>query len=149
MKNLLVAVDMKPSDTKLLHQATVLAEKFGSKVWVIHVAAPEPDFVGYDIGPKYLRDVLAEELRAEHQMLQSYIDDLRSSSIEVDALLIQGPTVELIQSEVEKLNIDMLILGSHQHHFLYETFVGHTAAKMIGSISIPLLIVPLDHETRA
>ncbi len=146
MENLLVAVDLKSSDTLLLAQASVLAEKFSAKIWMIHIAAPDPDFVGYGIGPKYIRDVRADELRDEHRQLQSYAEDLHRKSIDAEGLLIQGPTTEMIQAEVEKLHIDLLIIGSHKHSFLYEAFVGHTAVKMISSISIPLLIVPLPDE---
>jgi nucleotide-binding universal stress UspA family protein len=147
MKNLLVGVDLKSSDMLLLAQASALATKFNSKIWIIHIATPEPDFVGYGIGPKYIRDVLADELRSEHRQIQTYTQNLHDQSIEAEGLLIQGPTIEMIQSEVVKLKIDLLILGSHRHSFLYETFVGHTAIKMMNQLSIPLLIVPLPNES--
>jgi nucleotide-binding universal stress UspA family protein len=146
VKNLLVAVDLKPSDIVLLHQAAILAEKFGAKIWLIHIATPDPDFVGYEIGPKYIRDVRAEELREDHRKLQSYTADFQLMSLDAEGLLIQGPTVDMIVEEVEKLLIDLLIMGSHKHGFLYETFVGHTAVKLIGTVSVPLLIVPLPDE---
>jgi nucleotide-binding universal stress UspA family protein len=148
MKNLLVAVDLKPTDQKLLEQAAILAKKFEAKIWLLHIADPDPDFVGYGIGPKYIRDFRADELRHDHVLLQSFVGDLHHKSIEAEGLLIQGPTVEMIFEEVEKLQIDMLILGSHKHSFLYQTFIGHTAVKIIGNITIPLLIVPLPDESQ-
>jgi len=146
MKNLLVAVDLKSTDQTLLEQAAILADKFNSKIWLIHIADPDPDFVGYGIGPKYIRDFRADELRHDHVLLQSHVEDLRDKSIEAEGLLIQGPTVEMIFEEVEKLQIDILILGSHKHSFLYQAFIGHTAVKIIGNISIPIFIVPLPNE---
>ena len=50
-----------------------------------------------------------------------------ANRLDAEGLLIQGPTVEMIEGEVNKLNIDLLVLGSHKHGFLYETFVGNTA----------------------
>lgn len=147
MKNLLVAVELEPSDSWLLYQATLLAEKFGSKIWLVHIAEPDPDFIGYGIGPAYIRDFRAEELKAEHKQLHAYIEDLRKKSLDAEGLLIQGITADMIEAEVTKLHIDLLILGSHHHSFLYEAFVGHTANKILKDITIPVLIVPLPYES--
>jgi len=70
LKNIMVAVDFNDSIGELMVYADNLAEKFGSKVWVLHVADPEPDFVGYEPGPQYIRDIKADEYREEHRNLQ-------------------------------------------------------------------------------
>lgn len=144
MKHILLALDLEPSDQALIHHAKKLAARFDAKVWVIHITAPEPDFVGYDVGPQYIRESRAGELKAEHKQLHDIMNDFRQASIDSEGLLIQGPTVEMIEEEVKKLNIDLLIIGSHKHGFLYEKFVGHTSVKMIKNLSIPILIVPAD-----
>ncbi len=143
MKNILVAVDLKSSDQVLINQVSILAEKFNSTVWIIHIAAPDPDFVGYGIGPFYIREMRADELRKEHKQLQAMANQLQEKSIQTEALLIQGPTVEMLKAEVKKLKIDLLIMGSHKHGFLYETWIGHTSVKVIKEIPVPVLIVPL------
>lgn len=143
MKNILVAVDLKSSDQVLINQVSALAEKFNATVWIIHIAAPNPDFVGYGVGPLYIREMRAEELRKEHKQLQAMANQLQQSSIHAEALLIQGPTVEMLKAEVKKLKIDLLIMGSHKHGFLYETWIGHTSVKVIKEIPIPVMIVPL------
>jgi nucleotide-binding universal stress UspA family protein len=143
LKTILVAVDLKSSDQALIQHASALAEKFKSTVWIIHIAAPDPDFVGYGVGPVYIREMRAEELRKEHKALQSLANELQGKSIQAEALLIQGPTVDMLKEEVKKLNIDLLIMGSHKHGFLYETWVGHTSVKVIKEIPIPVLIIPL------
>lgn len=143
MKNILVALDLKPTDSFLLAQASFLAEKCGAKIWMVHVASPDPDFVGFEMGPKYIRDFVAEELRDEHRQLQTYVDELHQRSLEAEGLLIQGPTVDMIEAEVKKLNIDLLILGSHKHGFLYETFIGNMATQILKEISIPVMVIPL------
>ncbi len=146
MKNLLVALDMKPSDALLLAQASLLAQKCGSRIWMIHVASPDPDFVGFEMGPKYIRDFVADELRTEHRQLQAYVAELKGKSLDAEGLLVQGPTIDMIEAEAKKLNIDLLILGSHKHSFLYEAFVGNTAVRIIKESSIPVMIVPLPEE---
>jgi len=143
MKNILVALDIKPTDSLLLEQASLLAQKFGSKIWMVHVAAPDPDFVGFEMGPKYIRDFVADELRVEHRQLQKYTNDLHLKSLEAEGLLIQGPTTDMIAAEIKKLGIDLLILGSHKHGFLYETFIGNTAMRIMKDVAIPVMMIPL------
>ncbi len=138
-------MDLRPSHQALLQFASAIAEKFNSSIWIVHIAAPDPDFVGYDVGPSYIREMRAEELRKEHRQLQEIADQLSKKGIKAEGLLIQGPTVEMILEEVGKLKIDLLIMGSHKHGFLYETWVGHTSVKVIKEIPIPVLIIPLNH----
>lgn len=147
MKNLLVAVDLQDTDQVLLEYTADIALKFQSRLWLLHVAAPDPEFVGYEVGPIHIRDFLADEHRQDHRLIQSYADALLARGVAAEGLLIQGPTAEMIRAEVEKLSIDLLILGSHRHTFLYEVFVGNTAARVMKGISIPVLIIPLPDES--
>ena len=146
MKNILLALDLHGNDEKIIAHARELAKKFKSKIWLVHIAAPDPDFIGYEVGPQYIRDSRAEELRQEHRQLHFITESIQNDGIEADALLIQGPTVEMLKNEVTKLNIDLVIIGSHKHGFIYETFVGHTGNKLVKQLSIPVLLIPLDNE---
>ena len=143
MKNILVAVELDNGDQLLLDQAEALASKFDSKVWVVHVADPEPDFVGYDPGPAYVRKTLASDLRDEHKLIHTYSEALKSKNINVESLLVQGPTVETIFEEVKKLEADLLILGTHKHNFLKRVFGDDVSRQIFGQSKIPVLIVPL------
>ena len=143
MKNILIAVDLEKSDQKLLDHASSLALKFDAKVWIIHVAAPDPDFVGFDAGPAYIRKTLAEDLREEHKTLRQYSDSLHSQNVNAESLLLQGPTVSTIFEEVNKLEADLLIMGSHKHNFLKRVFGDDVSHQIINKSKIPMLIVPL------
>jgi nucleotide-binding universal stress UspA family protein len=144
LKNILLALDLKENDTELVKQALAMASKFSSKVWLIHIAAPDPDFVGYGVGPKYIRDARADTLKTEHKQLQQHMLHFEKESIACEALLIAGPTVETLAQEVKKLAVDLLIIGNKRHGFLYETFVGNTTKQIIEELAIPLLLVPIQ-----
>ena len=91
MKNILVAVDLEVSSHQLINTAAEQAEKSDAKVWVLHIAAPEPDFLGNKVGPKYVRDYLVEDIKKEHKLIRQYTDELTTKGIMADGLLIQGP----------------------------------------------------------
>ena len=144
MKNIMVAIDFINNEKLLIDTAFRLAERFDSKIWLIHIAAPEPDFVGYEVGPQYIREFRAEELRKEHKLLQEYTNALKKKGVEADGLLILGATIEMIMEEAKKLNVDLIIAGHQEHNFLYKAFVGSVSGQIIRNSKIPLLIVPLE-----
>jgi nucleotide-binding universal stress UspA family protein len=146
IKNILVAVDFNDSIGKVLDYAGSIALKFEAKVWVVYVAAPEPDFVGYEPGPQYIRDIRAEELREEHRRLQQISDTFLDPKIETEALLIYGPTVESVIEEAEKLKSDLLIVGTHKHSFFHNLFKESVSIELLKKANIPFLAVPIDDE---
>ncbi|WP_300437711.1 universal stress protein [Christiangramia sp.] len=143
-KNIMVAVDFNDSIGELMVYADSLAQKFQSKVWVLHVAEPEPDFVGYEPGPQYIRDVKAEEYREEHRNLQEICKNFLSEDIKAEALLIQGSTVETVMNEAKKLHIELLIVGTHKHSFLHNLLQESVSMELIKKAEIPMLTIPID-----
>jgi nucleotide-binding universal stress UspA family protein len=143
MKNILVCIDFDDHTDMLIGKATELSQKFGSKIWLLHVAAPQPEFVTYEGGPQFIRETRATELRHEHKMLTDYSQQLRLDHYDAEGLLIQGATVETIFEESEKLNIDLIIAGHHEHSFFYNLFMGSTSGALLKRSKIPLLTIPL------
>lgn len=144
MKNIFVSIDFNEQEAFLMDKAYELGKALDAKIWLVHIAAPEPDFIGYDVGPQYIRDARAEDLKEEHKLLQEYARQLESRGVKAEGLLIQGATVEMIIQEAEKLNSDLIITGHHDHNFLYKAFVGSVADEIIKESKIPVLLVPLD-----
>lgn len=142
MKNILVTVDFEESNHLVVEKAAEIAGKFDAKLWLIHIAAPDPDFVGFEVGPQYIRDSFADDLRKEHQLIQSYSQSLKNRGIRAEGLLIQGPTVEMILLEAEKLQIDLVVLGHHRHGMLYQIFVGPVDTAVISRSKVPVMVVP-------
>lgn len=144
---LLVAVDFSDSSRKVLDYVKDLAKAVSGKIWLLHVAEPDPDFVGYEVGPSEVRDAVARRFHQEHQQLQQLSQELRSKGSACEALLIQGPTVKTILREIEKLSVDMVVLGSHGKGLLRHILVGSTSEGVLQKSSIPVLVVPTHSRT--
>jgi len=143
MKTILVAVDFEEESILLITKAVEIAEKFGAKLWLVHVAAPEPDFVGYDVGPVYIRDYRARELKTERKLLDKHVQDAKNLGIDAEGLLIDGITVDLLVDKAIQLEADLMIVGHHKHGFLYKLWFGNTAEELIHNHKIPTLVIPL------
>jgi nucleotide-binding universal stress UspA family protein len=144
MRNILVTIDFRENEYKLTDKAIELAKMFDSKIWLIHIVAPDPDFIGYEVGPQYIRDYTSEIIRDEHKKLHELATILKGQGINADGLLMQGPTIEMIIEESNKLYIDLIITGHHEHGFFYRTFVESVSVGILNKSKIPILVVPLD-----
>ena len=70
MKKILAAVEFSDLTGRVVDQSSALARVFGAELVVVHVAPPEPEFVGYDAGPQSVRDAAARHYREESRQLQ-------------------------------------------------------------------------------
>lgn len=149
---ILVAIDLKPGTDRLLAEAQRYGQALKAIVDIIHVAEPDPAFVGYIKAPHKEeqstvdldRILKARELRAEHQRTQAFKESLRNEGVRVGhALTIQGPTLATILSQARKLRSDLVVLGSHQHGALYRLFYGDIAKEAVEKAPCALLVVPV------
>ncbi|HCX20460.1 MAG: universal stress protein [Flammeovirgaceae bacterium] len=144
MKNILVAVDFHSGDKIILKKAIQLAKPFKSKLWIIHIAAPNPDFVGFDAGPQTERDSRATQLKTEHQKIQKYSTAIQDQGLDVESLLVQGPTTETVLDEATKLSADLIITGHRKHGLFYKALLGSVSSDIIKKSNIPVLVVPIN-----
>ena len=144
MKNILVTIDFEEKGQILIDKAAEIAAQFNAKLWLVHVAAPDSDFIGYDVGPQYIRDVLAKDLRNEHQLLQGFAKQLKEKNIVSEGLLVQGTTIETIVELTKKLEIDLIVIGKHKHGFFHKMFMVGTEESLVEKSNIPVLIVPIN-----
>src|SRR4051794_33233737 len=99
MRNILAALDFSPGSGAVVEHATALARAFRAALWLVHVAAPDPDFVGYESGPQSVRRSVAAGLHEDHRRLQEQSAALRERGVDCTALLVQGSTPETITRE--------------------------------------------------
>lgn len=142
MHHILATIDFSEISDAIVDQAAQLAEAFTATLHLIHVAAPNPDFAGYEAGPQVVRDARAQELRDEHQRLSDYAANLRERNIDAKALLVQGPTVETILNEARSLNVDLIIVGSHGKGAFYRALLGSVSEGVVRGATQPVLVIP-------
>lgn len=142
MKNILVPIDFSAVQDSLVATASALAKPLGAKLWLVHVAAPDPDFVGFKVGPEYVREHRAEILRQEHQDIQALAAQLMGTGIEAESLLVQGPTTDTLLEVATNVAADMIVIGSHGRSALFRAFVGSVSEQILKDSKVPVLVVP-------
>jgi nucleotide-binding universal stress UspA family protein len=149
---IVVAIDLKAGTDRLLAEAQRYGLALNAVVDIIHIAPPDPDFVGYmksdDPAEKtqdnLIRESEATALRAEHQQTQDFAAALRANGLRVErALTVQGPILATILDQTRKLSADLLILGSHHHIALHRLWFGDIAVDATKQAPCSLLVIPL------
>ena len=138
----LVAIDFSPVTERMMKAAERLGRATSAEVWLLHVAEPEPDFVGYDAGPGAVRDQVAAELHDEHRQIQALAGRLRDAGIEATALCVQGPIVDTVLEHADRLGADLIVTGSHGHGAVYHLLVGSISEGLVARSTRPVLVVP-------
>lgn len=142
MKKIVVAIDFSEETSAVVKQATDLASSLGAAIDILHVVAPEPDFVGYVPYAYPGRDERADELRKEKRELQEIVDQLQNDRSKVKAFMKEAPTAQGIVEFADQHGADLIVIGTHSKGLLKRLFVGSTAHAIISSSHIPVLVVP-------
>jgi nucleotide-binding universal stress UspA family protein len=140
---LLVPLDLSDATPPVLAIARHAAQTTGASVVLLHVAEPEPAFIGYDAGPDVVREQVAHEYREQHQVLHSHGEALRAEGITTTALLIQGQIAQCILNEAGRLGADLIVMGTHGRGAMFDLIVGSVSHAVIRDTSISVLLVPL------
>ncbi|MEZ4220077.1 MAG: universal stress protein [Polyangiaceae bacterium] len=142
MAVVLAAVDFSPVTDAVCERAVVLSKALELELVLLHVAADDPEFVGYEPGPDSVRSAVAGHLRDAHRQLQARASALSRDGLAVRPLTVQGPIVERILEHAERLDAAWLVLGSHGHGKLYDLLVGSVADGVLRRSKVPTVMVP-------
>jgi nucleotide-binding universal stress UspA family protein len=139
---MLVPLDLSSATERVLATATAVARDTGASVWLLHVAEPDPAFVGYDAGSAAVRDQVAQEYREEHRQLQDHARQLRGAGIEATPLLVRGPTADTILDRATHLAVDLIVMATHGRGAMFDILVGSISHAVLRRSTIPVLMVP-------
>ena len=144
--NILIAIDFSAITSAVLATVSELVEASGDKnlhLHLMHVAEPDPEFVGWDTGPDVVQEQVAKEGRRAEEKLEGLATELRSATgAAVTTLFVRGPIAETVHSQAKELEARMIIVGSHGHGAAYNLVIGSISAAIVKESGVPVLIVP-------
>ena len=155
IKNILVARDLSNESSKVIRYGLELGRKFHAQVHILHVI-PTVDpavlnMVAISMGADKLakfnaaneislaaetRKQLTEILQGETELLEENMK--HPPLIEVH----HGEPVPTILTTADRLDVDLIILGSHSKGRLHYAFLGSVAEKILKKSHRAVFIVP-------
>ncbi len=143
----LVAVDLSESTQIIVKKAKEIAKPLSAKVWILHNVEPDPDVLEFKADPQTAREALAKNFHREHRQIQKIAKQLRKTGLKTTALLVHGATVDTILKEASKLDVDMIVVGSHGRGAMYQVLLGSVSEGILHKSRCPILVVPTHRRT--
>lgn len=139
IQQVLVAIDRSAMAGEALKRAISIAKEKSAKLIVIHVI--EPLFLEVP----YAKSVDEDKIR---QKLTEEIDRLNSQAqVEYILFIESGPAAGTIGHTAEKIQADLLVVGSHGKKEIQSNHFGSTTLKLIQRTHIPVLVVKNEVKT--
>jgi universal stress protein E len=141
---ILVAVDLSDVSRRALGEAIWLAERAGARLHVLHVVECP------DIPPELLDEkpakgeygTLREIINADaHRRLDAFLADPNDSAVPVERHLCWGRSWEEIVALANRLQVDLVALGSVGRSGLQGMLLGNTAEQVLANCDCDVLTV--------
>ncbi|MEX2215936.1 MAG: universal stress protein [Phycisphaeraceae bacterium] len=141
MKHLLVPIDFSDTTAPIIQTVESIARAFDCTVHYLHVVPSVADKGEWDL-MRHAQSQFSARYPNEFRRIQAMASELRERGCEADALILQGPVVPVILHEIERLNADFVIIGSHGHGALYDMLVGSVCEGVLRKATCPVIVVP-------
>ena len=140
IKNILFATDFSDSSQQAADYAVTLANLNGAKLHVLHVINELDEHQRVMI-PREAFLVLEKEVRIQAiKELEKFCKE-QAQDIPTASYAIVGATFLVILEMGEKVNADLIVMGTHGRTGMEHVIVGSTAERIVRRSKIPVLTV--------
>ena len=156
IRSMLYATDLGLYAPYVLQHALALAKTFNAELHVVHVVEPMGLFAE-SVLQSYLAEDVLRELHSEGvnsviegielRVLASFRDELGEDHQDLELIrsvrVVQGDPSNVILEQAQRLEVDLLVVGSHSHGAEGDTPIGRTAARVLQLSEVPVYMVPM------
>jgi nucleotide-binding universal stress UspA family protein len=156
LRSILYATDLGLYAPYVLQHALSLAKAFHAELHVVHAVEPMGLFAESVLNT-YLDEKTLQELRSkgltsvmasiEQRVLEGFRDEMGEAQQDMQIVrsvrVVQGDPAQVILDEARKLDVDLLVVGSHSHGAAHDVPLGRTAARLLQLAETPVYLVPM------
>lgn len=161
-RSILFASDLGLYSYYVLQHALTLAQTFKAQLHVVHAVEPLGLFAD-SVLKTYVPAERLHELQEEgldrvlktieEQVLQGFRSEMREIGQDMSLIrsvqVYQGDPPQVILEQAQRLNCDLLVVGSHSHGTQWQAPLGRTAARLLQLSEVPVYLIPmLQHRGR-
>jgi nucleotide-binding universal stress UspA family protein len=149
MKTILVATDISENSASALKYANMLRLRLSAQLFIVHVFDMKPTFMStVSIAYTRLEEAAFEEYRTK---LSQFCTKHLGQDPEILGLSLIVTEHSIASSGIlenaEKLNADIIVIGTKGSTLLKDLFIGSTATTLIDKSYVPLIMVPENSNT--
>jgi nucleotide-binding universal stress UspA family protein len=145
IRTILVPTDFSPAADAAWRYALELAEKFDSRVCLLHVIAPPP-YAADPLGTKAfmlrLADLSGTMEKDGRKALEAIVAKRPRPDLKVSVETAVGAPAAEILRVASKKKADLIVIGTHGRGAFSRALLGSVADKVLHATTIPVLAVP-------
>ena len=138
---ILVAIDFSVVSASVINALPDIA-KIDDVIHILYVGEPNPEFVGFDVGPASVNQQIEQEFQQQKSKMSQYAQTLEQQGYSVKITQVNGVIANEIIAYAQKITAKMIILGRHGHSAIYNILVGSVAAAVLKHSPLPVVLVP-------
>jgi len=156
IRSLLYASDLGVYAPFVMQHALALARTFDANLYVVHAVEPMGQFAE-SLLQSYLDARTLDQLHSqgvnavlaniERRVLENFREELGEAAdlAVIKAVRVrQGDPAQVVLDQVECLQADLLVFGSHSHGAGVDVPIGRTAVRLLQLAQVPVYMVPLS-----
>jgi nucleotide-binding universal stress UspA family protein len=147
MKKILVPIDFSKQSEFASKVAHKIAKKTGSSIYLIHLIELPSGVVDMGSGSRFNIQESMLYLRKTKQKIITFKEKFFSSKLEIHHIIkLQNP-YEGILKYADKLEVDLIVMGSKGHSEFEEILIGSNTEKVVRTSKRPVIVVKKDDDT--
>ncbi len=164
INNILYATDLGPHGPEVFHHAVDLALALKAKVHVLHAIEPLGDYADAILADSLLLTTMSEEMQTKfrdggfeeaRQEMEKRAEKIGKDSgltrKELEEMIgvvqvAEGVAHQAILEAAQRVNADIIIMGSHGKSVISEMLLGSVAHKVVIKSKVPVLLVPIRSD---
>ena len=146
---ILCATDLSAPSNEAVKKAVQLAHQYNSKIIMLNVheefmTKEEMGMLRISIDAMKL-EIETIALKAKKEMSE-VIKKLHAEDIQVEYIIKEGKSNQVICQEAERVKADLIIMGVSEKNIVSNFIFRSTASFVIEHVEIPVLVVPLKDK---
>lgn len=138
IRKILVGLDSSPRASLVLETAVGLAQRFGSKLFLVNAVGIPFDFPADALGlsPTALPGIMEEAARRDLEARARALPPEIAHKVDVQI----GTPWQVVVSLAKEEDVDLIVIGSHGYSGL-DRVIGTTAARVVNHADRPVMVV--------
>jgi nucleotide-binding universal stress UspA family protein len=146
MKKILVPIDFSKPSEYAAKMAAMIAEKTSATVYLIHLIELPSGVVDMGFNSKFSVPESMLYLRKTREKILEFKKSFFSEDITVEYFIKINNAFEGIKKYAEKIDADLIIMGSKGHSEFEEIMIGSNTEKVVRTSKIPVIAVKRDSK---
>lgn len=139
-KKILVPTDASEYSRRALKTALELAREFHSEVELMFVSYIREAYWGYNVAYSFL--IPEEQIEQAGELaLEATLEGIDVGDVPLKKKIVQGYPASVILEEIEKEDIDLVVMGSHGYGPITGSMLGSVSQRVLQKAECPVLIV--------